>query len=43
MTEENRSWLEVAGIWEDDTDEIEAYIEEGRRRSRERSEDRVNL
>ncbi|WP_435158123.1 antitoxin VapB family protein [Haladaptatus sp. DFWS20] len=31
-----RSWREVAGIWDDDTDELEAVIEEGRERSRAR-------
>ncbi|QZX98337.1 antitoxin VapB family protein [Halobaculum rubrum] len=35
-----RSWREVAGIWEGETDELEAAIEEGRERSRERR-DRV--
>jgi len=33
-----RSWQEVAGIWADETDEIEASIEEGRERSRRRRE-----
>ncbi|WP_436926377.1 antitoxin VapB family protein [Halosimplex amylolyticum] len=31
-----RSWSEVAGIWADETDDIEAAIEEGRDRSRDR-------
>lgn len=31
-----RSWSEVAGIWAGDTDDIEAAIEEGRDRSRDR-------
>ncbi|MFB9824664.1 antitoxin VapB family protein [Halobaculum roseum] len=31
-----RSWREVAGIWEGEADELEAAIEEGRERSRER-------
>jgi len=31
-----RSWREVAGIWTDGTDEIEAAVEAGRERSRER-------
>jgi predicted CopG family antitoxin len=31
-----RSWSEVAGIWSDGTDDIEAAIEEGRDRSRSR-------
>jgi predicted CopG family antitoxin len=31
-----RSWQEVAGIWADETDEIEATIEDGRERSRRR-------
>lgn len=33
-----RSWREVAGIWEDETGELEDAIEEGRERSRERRE-----
>lgn len=31
-----RSWSEVAGIWADEIDELEAAIEEGRERSRDR-------
>ncbi|WP_123538011.1 antitoxin VapB family protein [Halosimplex salinum] len=31
-----RSWSEVAGIWADETADIEAAIEEGRDRSRDR-------
>jgi len=31
-----RSWDEVAGIWEGDTEDLEAAIEEGRERSRRR-------
>jgi hypothetical protein len=31
-----RSWSEVAGIWADETDELEAAIEEGRERSHHR-------
>jgi len=31
-----RSWSEVAGIWADETDELEAAVEAGRERSRER-------
>lgn len=31
-----RSWTEVAGIWTDEVDGIEAAIEEGRERSRRR-------
>lgn len=31
-----RSWTEVAGIWADETDGLEAAIEEGRERSRDR-------
>lgn len=30
----DRSWMEVAGLWTDDVDEIETAIEEGRARSR---------
>lgn len=40
-----RSWQEVAGIWADETDEIEATIEDGRERSRRRREqigERIN-
>ena len=33
-----RSWREVAGIWEGETDDLETMIEEGRVRSRERSD-----
>ena len=33
-----RSWGEVAGIWTGETDDLEAAIEEGRERSRERRE-----
>ncbi|QPV64435.1 antitoxin VapB family protein [Halosimplex litoreum] len=33
-----RSWTEVAGIWSDGTDEVEAAIEDGRVRSRSRRE-----
>ncbi|WP_459191243.1 antitoxin VapB family protein [Halosimplex sp. J119] len=33
-----RSWSEVAGIWSDGTENIEAAIEEGRDRSRTRRE-----
>ncbi|MEF8851576.1 MAG: antitoxin VapB family protein [Haloarculaceae archaeon] len=33
-----RSWSEVAGIWADETGELEAAIEEGRERSRDRRE-----
>jgi predicted CopG family antitoxin len=32
-----RSWQEVAGIWADETDELEATINAGRERSRRRS------
>jgi predicted CopG family antitoxin len=31
-----RSWLEVTGIWEGEADDLEAAIEEGRERSRQR-------
>lgn len=31
-----RSWREVAGIWAEDTDDLEAAIDDGRERSRER-------
>lgn len=31
-----RSWGEVAGIWADGTDDLEAAVEEGRDRSRDR-------
>ena len=31
-----RSWQEVAGIWADETDEVEATIDAGRERSRRR-------
>jgi len=31
-----RSWQEVAGIWADDAGDVEAAVEEGRERSRER-------
>jgi predicted CopG family antitoxin len=31
-----RSWREVAGIWAGETDDIEAAIQEGRKRSRDR-------
>ena len=33
-----RSWREVAGIWEGETNDLETMIEEGRVRSRERSD-----
>jgi predicted CopG family antitoxin len=33
-----RSWSEVAGIWADDTEDLEEAIEEGRERTRERQE-----
>lgn len=33
-----KSWLEVAGIWEDDTEEIREAVEEGRKKSRDRSD-----
>lgn len=33
-----RSWRDVAGIWEGDTDDLEAAIEDGRERSRDRRE-----
>jgi predicted CopG family antitoxin len=33
-----RSWSEVAGIWADETDDVEDAIAEGRERSRERRE-----
>jgi predicted CopG family antitoxin len=33
-----RSWREVAGIWEGETDDLEETIAEGRERSRERRE-----
>lgn len=36
--ERRRSFAEVAGIWADDTDDLEAAIEAGRERSRERRE-----
>lgn len=31
-----RSWREVAGIWAEGTDDLEAAIDDGRERSRER-------
>jgi len=31
-----RSWSEVAGVWADETDELESAIEDGRERSRDR-------
>jgi predicted CopG family antitoxin len=31
-----RSWLEVTGIWAGEVDDLEATIEEGRERSRQR-------
>lgn len=31
-----RSWREVAGIWAGETDDLEAAIEDGRERSRDR-------
>lgn len=31
-----RSWCEVAGIWADETGDLETVIEEGRERSRRR-------
>lgn len=33
-----KSWLEVAGIWEDETEEIREAVEEGRKKSRDRSD-----
>lgn len=33
-----RSWTEVAGIWEGETDEIEDVIEDGRAQSRRRGD-----
>jgi predicted CopG family antitoxin len=33
-----KSWLEVAGIWEDDTEDIREAVEEGRKKSRDRSD-----
>jgi predicted CopG family antitoxin len=33
-----RSWTEVAGIWEGETRDLEAVIEEGRERSRQRGD-----
>ncbi|QGA80783.1 antitoxin VapB family protein [Candidatus Nanohalobium constans] len=33
-----KSWLEVAGIWENETEEIREAVEEGRQRSRGRSD-----
>ncbi|WEL16484.1 MULTISPECIES: antitoxin VapB family protein [unclassified Halorhabdus] len=36
-----RSWSEVAGIWEGKTDDLEAAIERGRARSRERRRESV--
>ena len=32
----DRSWQEVTGIWADETDPLEASVEDGRSRSRER-------
>jgi predicted CopG family antitoxin len=34
-----RSWLAVVGIWEDDAEEIETAISEGRERSRRTDDD----
>lgn len=36
-----RSWSEVAGIWEGETDDLETAIERGRARSRERRRESV--
>ena len=36
-----RSWSEVAGIWSEDADELDAAIEDGRDRSRDRRADAV--
>lgn len=35
-----RSWKSVAGIWDDDTTDLRAAIEEGRERSRKHRRDR---